>query len=45
MKQFDIQNLERCCATSFGPMARVSCRAFSPSCGRPLPGRPNPRTP
>lgn len=30
----------------FGPSrAFVSCRALSPSCGRPLPGRPNPSSP
>ena len=35
-----------CCDTCFGPFSGfLSCRALSPSCGRPTPGRPNPRSP
>jgi hypothetical protein len=32
----------RCCVTYLGQLGLVSCRALSPSCGRPTPGRPQP---
>jgi hypothetical protein len=32
----------RCCVTYLGQLGHVSCRALSPSCGRPTPGRSQP---
>jgi hypothetical protein len=32
----------RCCVTYLGQLGHVSCRALSPSSGRPTPGRPQP---
>ena len=32
----------RCCVTYLGQLGHVSCRALSPSCRRPTPGRPQP---
>jgi hypothetical protein len=34
--------MARCCITYLGQLGHVSCRALSPSCGRPTPGRRQP---